>query len=145
MKPVAPEMTQLASDIRFLKEFYAYADAAIAKGADPAMRNYFRDDEEPWIGRRLLEAAKRGELSEVVRAIKRLPQETVSRRHVRLAYLSLWHAKRTVPTFKALMQRLHERADGRPVPSASSVRYIVKMLLRLPLTDSKTGRRSTVK
>jgi hypothetical protein len=145
MKPVAPEMTKLASDIRSLKEFYAYA--AIAKRVDPVVRNYVRDDEEPWIAQRLLEAAKRGELSEVVRAIKRLPQQTVSQRHVRLAYLSLWQAKRTVPTFKALMQRLHERADGKTdcVPSERTVRYIVKILLRLPLTESKTGRRFAVK
>src|SRR6266446_2841307 len=134
MKPIAPEMTRLASDIRFVREFCSDADADIAFALDPELRKVIGAIEDSFVMPRLREAAKRGELAEVVRAIKRLPKETDSQRHVRLAHIALCHGAPPFPTFPALMQKLHERADGKTdcVPSESSVRYIVKML-RLPL------------
>lgn len=142
MKPVAPEMTRLASDVRFVQEFCADADTDIVLDADPELRKAIRAVEDSFVVPELRKAVEHGELPEVVRAIKRLPKETDSQRHVRFAYLSLCHGSPPFPTFKALMQKLNERADGKTdcVPPERTVRDIVDRL-RLPMADSKTGRR----
>jgi hypothetical protein len=147
MKPIAPEMTRLAFDLRLLKEFSAAAADEIALAAGHKLRKMLRSAWQRLVVPGLLEAVKRDELSEVARAIKRLPKETDSQRNVRSAYQSLClEVRPPYPTFKALMQRLHERADGKTdsVPPERTVRYVVKML-RLPLAGSKTGRRFAVK
>src|SRR5437879_4401094 len=91
MKPVVSEMTEVAEAVQFLKEFGGADDAPMMKA--------LRDVEDSWVAPELLKAAKRGELAEVVRAIKRLPKETDSQCHVRLAHLSLCYGSPPFPTF----------------------------------------------